>query len=77
MNPKVSIIVPVFNEKDSLDLLFTEIRQVMQEASIEYEILFVNDGSRDGSGEILEQLAKQYPEVKYIEFKRNFGPVEI
>jgi len=73
MAPELSIIIPVFNEKDSIGPLVSELQEVLPSLNCEYEILLVDDGSRDGTSELLEQVALQHPEFKYIGFKRNFG----
>jgi glycosyltransferase involved in cell wall biosynthesis len=69
----LSFIVPVFNEHESLAQLHSEISQVCIPQGIDYELLFVDDGSRDGSWEIIEQLSIQDPKVSGIRFRRNFG----
>lgn len=69
----ISITIPIFNEKENLPLLYKEIDQVMIELARPYEIIFVNDGSTDGSRRILQDLATQDPHVKVINFQRNFG----
>jgi len=73
MRPKISIIVPVFNEKGSLELLMKELRQALSQLGDPFEILFIDDGSSDGGREILEKFARENAEVKFIGFKRNFG----
>jgi len=73
MAPELSIIIPVFNEKDSIEPLVSELQEVLPSLNCEYEILLVDDGSRDGSSELLQKIALQHPEFKYIGFKRNFG----
>ncbi|MEA1882255.1 MAG: glycosyltransferase family 2 protein, partial [Candidatus Marinimicrobia bacterium] len=72
MNQSLTIIVPVFNEVDSLHELYTQITEVLKDSDF-YEILFVNDGSYDGSNEVLEELARESSEVKVIQFHRNYG----
>lgn len=71
---KVSIIIPAYNEEGNLEKIFKEIDCVFQSLeNYDYEIIFVNDGSRDNTQAILETLATKSYHVKYIEFSRNFG----
>ena len=69
----ISIVIPVYNEKDSLTLLHEEIAQVAEKAQLEIEVLFIDDGSRDGSWEIIAELARTLTQVHGIRFRRNFG----
>jgi len=72
--PYVSIVIPVYNEQDNLQALFTRLTAVMDKQGKPYEILFTNDGSRDRSGAMLEEFHKQRPaEVRFIDFNGNFG----
>ena len=70
---KVSIVLPVFNEARSLPEVAQRIREVFDRQDYEYEVIFVNDGSRDESADVLNQLAKDNPKIKVIHFTRNFG----
>lgn len=70
----ISVIIPLFNEEDSLTELFQWIRRVMEEHRFSYEVIFVNDGSTDQSWDRIAQLNAQYPEqVRGIKFRRNYG----
>ncbi len=69
----VSIVIPVYNEEDSLGPLFENIEGVMNRLKDDSEIVFVNDGSTDGSAEVLDALAARDPRVKVVHFRRNFG----
>jgi dolichol-phosphate mannosyltransferase len=69
----ISIVIPVYNEKDSLPLLHEEIAKVAREAQLDLEIVFVDDGSRDGSWEVIRSLAERQPQVHGLRFRRNFG----
>lgn len=69
----ITLVIPVFNEKDSLPRLVEELTRVLDKMAETYEIIFVDDGSTDGGSIVLETLAKQNPRVKLISFKRNFG----
>ena len=70
---QISIIVPLYNEAESLPELCSWIDQVMQKNQFSYEMIFINDGSKDNSWQVLQELAKQYPTVKGISFARNYG----
>ncbi len=69
----VSVIIPVFNEQDNLERLHDEIKTGLKSLSGEYEIIFVDDGSRDVSMEVLLRLRDSDPHVKVISFRKNFG----
>jgi len=69
----ISLTVPVYNEQDALMPLFQKVQAVMRSHGLPWEIIFVNDGSQDGSGKILDRLAEEHPEVKVVHFRRNFG----
>ncbi|TXB62823.1 glycosyltransferase family 2 protein [Phaeodactylibacter luteus] len=69
----ISIVVPLFNEEESLPELEAWIRRVMEAHHFSYEILFVDDGSRDGSWDVVVRLAQEQPTVRGIKFRRNYG----
>ena len=69
----LSVIIPIYNEKKNIPILYQELCATLDPLGINLEILFVNDGSTDGSKEALEKLAAQDPRVKVIEFRRNYG----
>lgn len=69
----ISLTVPVFNEREALRPLFERVKGVMDQSALKWEIIFVNDGSVDGSEEVLDALAAEHPEVKVVHFRRNFG----
>ncbi len=72
--PYVSVVIPVYNEQDNLEALYTRLLAVMDKAGKPYEILFTNDGSRDRSGVILKELYERRPnQVRVIDFNGNFG----
>jgi glycosyltransferase involved in cell wall biosynthesis len=73
MSEKISIIVPVYNERDNLGPLLEAILQAMDPTGEDYEVLFVDDGSTDGSAEYLETLPSVNPRIRVIRFRRNFG----
>src|ERR1700687_2460385 len=71
--PRLSVIVLVFNEVDSVAPLHEELIAVLEAIDTSYEVLYIDDGSRDGSTERLGQLASRDPHVRVVSFRRNFG----
>ena len=69
----ISVVVPLFNEAESLPELHAWITRVMENNHFTYEILFINDGSTDNSWQIIEELAKKDEHVHGIKFRRNYG----
>ena len=69
----LSLIVPCYNEQEALPFFYKEVTAVLAEMGCDYELLFVNDGSRDGTLEIIKDYARKDPHVIYISFSRNFG----
>ncbi|ADQ78370.1 glycosyl transferase family 2 [Paludibacter propionicigenes WB4] len=69
----ISIVVPLYNEDESLPKLFEWIERVMNENKYSYEVIFVNDGSTDKSWEVIESLQKQSANVRGIKFRHNYG----
>jgi len=69
----VSVLIPIYNEEGNLSLLYDKLEAALQKAERAYEIIFVDDGSSDGSLEILLDLREKNPNVKIISFSRNFG----
>jgi glycosyltransferase involved in cell wall biosynthesis len=70
---QISVVIPVFNEEESLLELTNWISQVMQDHGFSYELILVNDGSSDGSWEVIQNLAKKSSALKGINFTRNYG----
>lgn len=70
---QISIVVPLYNEAESLPELCSWIDRVMQENQFSYEMIFINDGSKDDSWQVLQNLSKQYTTIKGISFTRNYG----
>ncbi len=68
-----SIVVPVYDEEQSLPILYEQLTTQLQALGQPYEIIFVDDGSRDGSFKVLQELHRQDQAVKVIRFRRNFG----
>jgi len=71
--PEISVVVPVYNEVDSLPEMHRQLTDGLRRTQRPYEILFINDGSRDGTTERLDELAARDPTVAVIHFRRNFG----
>lgn len=69
----ISVVVPLYNEADSLPELVAWIDRVAAEHAYAYEVILVDDGSSDGSWEVVESLKKQYPAIRGISFARNYG----
>ena len=72
-NPDISIIIPSYNEKESLPELLDWIRQVMEREGLSYEAIIVDDGSTDGTWDCVKALSGSDPRVKGIRFRRNYG----
>ncbi len=72
-NPDISVVVPLFNEAESLPELVAWIDRVAKGHALSYEIILVDDGSSDGSWAVIEQLREQYAAVRAIGFARNYG----
>jgi glycosyltransferase involved in cell wall biosynthesis len=73
MTIDLTIVVPVFNELPNLRPLWAEIQTALQHEALTYEVIFVDDGSSDGSVELLQELAEEEARVVVIPFRRNFG----
>ena len=69
----ISVVVPLFNEEESLPELYAWIERVMQANGFSFEVIFVNDGSTDCSWEVIEKLKSQSEHVRGIKFRRNYG----
>ena len=69
----ISVVIPLYNEAESLPELFSWIERVMKEHNYTYEVIFVNDGSTDNSWEVIEELKQRSPHVRGIKFRRNYG----
>ena len=77
MRDKISIIVPSFNEEACIDEFYRETRRVVEEMRVkawtDYELLFVDDGSRDGTLDCLRRISRADSRCRFISFSRNFG----
>ena len=71
--PKYSLVIPVYNEEANLQELNSEIKQVMSKLNESYEVIYINDGSRDRSLLVLRDLVKKDKNIKFLSFSRNFG----
>lgn len=69
----LSIIIPIYNEEGNISLIFDRLKNVCNTITTEYELIFVNDGSKDNSLPTIIQMSKLHKEVKFINFSRNFG----
>ncbi len=69
----ISVVVPLFDEEESLPELAAWIDRVMRTHGFSYELIFVDDGSDDGSWSVIEQLKKQFPAIRAVGFARNYG----
>jgi glycosyltransferase involved in cell wall biosynthesis len=69
----ISLVVPVYNEEENLPILWPEVREVLDPLGLSYEIIFVDDGSRDRSAEIVREFQAADPRVRLIRFKANAG----
>ena len=70
---KLSLIVPCFNEEEALPFFYKESCDVLKKMKTDYEMIFVDDGSKDGTLSVIEGFARKNSKVKYISFSRNFG----
>ncbi len=69
----ISIVIPLLNEKESLDELHQWIDSIMNDNNLSYEIIFVDDGSTDGSWNVIKELKKHNDQIKAVRFRRNYG----
>lgn len=72
-SPAVSIVIPLFNEAESLPELYNSIKQAVREDNLSHEIVFVDDGSTDRSFAVIEEFRKNDPAVKMLSFRKNYG----
>ena len=73
MEKKLSVVVSVYNEEQALPMFYETIKLILEILPWDYELLFVNDGSRDDSLSILREYAARDEKVKVVSFSRNFG----
>lgn len=72
-SPYVSVVVPVFNEQENVQPLYQELRQVLDESGLDYELVFIDDGSYDNTGAYLSDLTAGDERVTVVQFARNYG----
>ena len=71
---KISILVPAYNEEESIPLLYERVKKIMDDmTNYKFELLFVNDGSKDKTLDIIKELRKKDDRISYVDFSRNFG----
>lgn len=70
---ELSIVIPLYNEAPSLAILYERIAKAMHDASLSYEVIFVDDGSSDHSWQVISELAKKNPPIHALRFARNYG----
>jgi glycosyltransferase involved in cell wall biosynthesis len=73
MTPELSVVVPLYNEEDSLRPLYAAITQAVTPLRISFEIVFVDDGSRDATVRVADEIARSDPRVCLVKFRRNYG----
>src|SRR5688572_204823 len=73
MNPKISVVAPVFNEAGNLPEFHRRLNVVLERLSPEFEIVYINDGSVDNSMALIHEWARNDKRVKFLSFSRNFG----
>ena len=73
VTPRISFVIPVYNEEENLPELFRELRDVLEKLSVSFEIIFIDDGSKDRSGAILREFAHKDERVRIIFFQKNCG----
>ncbi len=71
--PDISVVIPLYNEDESLPELYAWIERVMTEHGFSYEVIFVDDGSTDNSWSVIKKLVEEHRQVRGISFKRNYG----
>ena len=73
MKPEISLVIPIYNEEENIPSLVEEVLSEMKAFGRPFEVLFIDDGSQDGSWELLKNFASQHREVRAFRFRRNFG----
>lgn len=69
----ISVVIPIYNEEKNIPLLFERLKNALENTEQQFELIYVNDGSKDQSMAVIKGLAKDHSFVKYINFSRNFG----
>ena len=73
MEPDLSLVIPVYNEEENLPLLWAEIQETLESTGLACEVIFVDDGSRDRSAEVIREFRAKDPRVRLIRFEANAG----
>ncbi|MBX9696144.1 MAG: glycosyltransferase family 2 protein [Cyanobacteria bacterium] len=73
VKPELSVVIPVYNEEDNVDLLYDKLLVALSQVGRTWEVIFIDDGSRDSSMKHLERLAREDERVRVVSFVRNFG----
>jgi glycosyltransferase involved in cell wall biosynthesis len=71
--PTLSVVIPIYNEEETLEALYSRLSSVLERIGEDYEVILVNDGSRDGSERLLRAFSARNPRFKSVHFSRNFG----
>src|SRR5487761_2471573 len=71
--PTLSVVIPLFNESANIEWFGHELREVLDATGETYELVYVDDGSTDGTGEIVSEVARTHSDVQYLCLARNFG----
>src|SRR5688572_19902554 len=74
--PRVSVVIPAYDERGTLEQLHRELTEVLTKIASSHEILFIDDGSKDGSAELLQQIAARDSQVRVFSFRSNQGKAE-
>ncbi len=72
-SPELSIVCPAYNEEENIENFLTSLLPVLERIGLTYEIVFVNDGSKDNTLEVLKRAKKKYPSIRILNLSRNFG----
>ena len=70
---KVSLVVPCYNEEEAIPVFLSKVSPILDQTNLAYEIVFIDDGSKDGTASVITQLCDRYPAIRLIELSRNFG----
>ena len=72
-NIQISVVIPAYNEEDNIEPLYDKLKSTLNQFKKTHEIIFIDDGSKDGTFEALSNLRKKDNSVKIIRFRRNYG----
>ena len=70
---KISVVIPLYNEQENIRMLYSELKDVLERTGLEYEILFIDDGSEDESLKLLEEIKSNDSLVRVVSFRKNYG----